>query len=95
MDVGTLRAALRASWPTPDEVEADLHGAVRDFEEAVRRSARADAEAAQSRRASTLKATLKTSAAVERARAHLLAELRLLNDLRPMETGPSPLRLCT
>lgn len=94
MDVATLRAALRASWPTPDEVEADVHGAVLAFEEAVRRSARAEAEADQSRRPSTLKATLKTSTAVDRARAHLLAELRLLGDLRRLEDEPSPLRLC-
>jgi hypothetical protein len=95
MDVTALQAALRASWPTPDEREADLHAAVRGFEEAVRRSERADAQAAQSRRQSTLKATLKTAAALERARAHLLAELRLVNDLRPWEHATPGLRLCT
>jgi hypothetical protein len=63
--------------------------------------ARADSEAAVSRRPSTMKATLKSTFALERARQHVLAELRLVAYLTDTidgsdpSTGPDHLRLCS
>lgn len=93
MDVRAVSAALRVPLapltPEPDEpgphipaqrgsAEGSLVGALRQLDVAIDRQQRAEAEASRSRRPSTLKATLKTATAVERARAHVRAELRLL-----------------
>ena len=90
MDLVAISAALRIplgpqlcapecyipAQRVPDE--GSLAGALSRLDRAVERQRRAEAEAATSRRPSTLKATLKSAADVERARAHVRAELRLL-----------------
>lgn len=104
MDVVALRTALRTPVPIPRATTENstvyLALALADFEHAVRREASADTEARIARRPSTLKASLKSASAVDRARAHLLAELRLVCAVAvavAVEPAGSttPLRLCT
>ena len=93
MELGTLLAALRSPSPTNDDSSASLCLALAAYADATEHMERAVAEAAVSRRPSTLKATLKSAVALERARQHILAELRLVGHL----TDPpprTPLRLC-
>jgi hypothetical protein len=101
MDLAAARTALRI--PEPLGQLPDTEGvvtALAGFTAAAARKARADAEAAISRRPSTLKATLKSTLALEKARQHVLAELRLvgyLADAVPMprpSTDPDSLRRC-
>lgn len=95
MDIAALRAALRTP-ESPLETRATgsaLAEALEDLTYASRRLAIAEAEAATARRASTLKATLKSAMAVERARQHVLAELRLLCS-GTAEPEPPRLRIC-
>jgi hypothetical protein len=69
----------RAALPRPRcSPENGLADALAELNAAVLQQQRAEAEAAVARRPSTLKATLKAATAVERAHAHVLAELRLL-----------------
>jgi hypothetical protein len=79
MELSVLLAALRT--PTPDlavAASSSLLAAITAFTVASERKARADAEAAIARRPSTFKASLKSTMALERARRHLTAELRLV-----------------
>jgi hypothetical protein len=95
MDITAVRAALRIPTPPPTlESLPSFQAAFAAFTAAVERKARADAEAAISRRPSTMKATLKTTAALERARQHMLAELRLIAGLGLTAPEPTFLRLC-
>jgi hypothetical protein len=74
MDSTALQAALRI----PEQRRpASLDAALRSYEVALRREAFAQAEAAIARRPSTMRATLKATTAVTRARDEVLAELRL------------------
>ena len=95
MDIALVRAALRsAELPRSDRITA----ALADLAVATARLARAEAEATISRRPSTLKATLKSTLAFERARQHVLAELRLVGQLTEThgtDTGSDHLRLCS
>ena len=74
MDTAAVRAAL-SSPAAPDSDPAAVAEALAVFQQAVRRQALAESEAAMSRRPSTLKATLKASADVDRARSQLAALL--------------------
>ena len=82
MDIVAIRAELCALAVAPaqqiDPSRSALGGALHSFEQAVRRHASAEAEAALSRRPSTLKATLKSAMALELSRAQVMTELRLL-----------------
>jgi hypothetical protein len=73
-EVAVDTAAVRAALTRPGAPHADpaaVAEALSLFQQAVRRQALADSEAAMSRRPSTLKASLKASADVERARTEL------------------------
>jgi len=94
MELGLLLAALRGPSPADDESSASLCLALADYADATERMMRADAEAAVSRRPSTLKATLKSAVALERARQHILAELRLVGRITDPPPRTPPLRLC-
>ena len=80
----------------PEPIGSPGEDAVRAFEQAVRRHAMAEREVAVSRRPSTLKAVLKSSAALSRARADLL--LALTPEAKKVVGGgdqaPPLLRLC-
>jgi hypothetical protein len=104
MDIAAVRDALRVpeprgQLPDPDALVSALVG----FAAAAARLARAETEAAVARRPSTLKATLKSTIALERARQHVLAELRLIGYLTETMQVPAPapptepghLRLCS
>lgn len=94
MDTALVIAALRTPTPTSaQQPPSPLIAAVNAFAAANARKARAEAEAAIARRPSTLKATLKTARALEQARRHLTAELRLVGALTDDE--PPLLRLCS
>jgi hypothetical protein len=93
-----LAAALREPVLdlSPEPVGCPLEDALRVFEQAVRRHTLAEREVAVSRRPSTLKAVLKSSAALSRARADLL--LALTPEATKVVHGDDParplLRLC-
>lgn len=94
MDTALVIAALRIPAPrAAEQPPSPLVAAVNAFTAASARKARAEAEAAVARRPSTLKATLKTARALEQARRHLTAELRLVGALTDDE--PPVLRLCS
>jgi hypothetical protein len=80
----------------PEPVGSPLEDALRVFEHAVRRHAMAEREVAVSRRPSSLKAVLKTSAALSRARADLLLELtpEATKVVGGGDQAPPLLRLC-
>jgi hypothetical protein len=97
VDTALLIAALRTPAPRPAEPDSSpLLAAVNAFAVANARLLRADAEAAIARRPSTLKATLKSARALEQARRHLTAELRLVGALTDgHDDEPPVLRLCS
>ena len=92
MELAALRAALRAPAPAPETEPTSLRQAVAAYAAANERKERADAEAAVARRPSTMKAALKSTMALEHARQHMIAELRLVGQLT--EPPPVRLRLC-
>ena len=98
MELSELRAALRDAATSPSAAEEDAPPAVEHalaiYAVARERKARADAEAALARRPSTLKAALKSTIALERARQHMVAELRLVGRLSE-PPPPVYLRLCS
>ena len=82
MELALLLAALRTPVPTRDDDDASpLRAAVAAYAAASERKDRADAEAAVSRRPSTMKASLKSTMALERARQDMIAELRLVGQV--------------
>ncbi|MCW2572827.1 MAG: hypothetical protein JWO88_2885 [Frankiales bacterium] len=100
MDQLAVRAALRfpTAGPPIDDRPAPLPVALQELSFAARRKARADAEAARCRRPSTLKARLKATVAfelaLEHARGHVRAELRLLDAFATVGQEPVRLRAC-
>ena len=76
MDIAEIQAALRI--PEQRSTCTTLDDALHRYEAAVHRVAVAEAEASLARRPSTLRATLKATTALDRARVALLSELRAL-----------------
>jgi hypothetical protein len=100
MDMTVLLAALRTPGPPAVDEPASPHAsplaaAIAAYAAATERKARADVEAAIARRPSTLKATLKSTTALEQARRHLAAELRLVVALTEPDEATTTLRLCS
>ena len=94
MELAVLLAALRTPGPAAEVDSPSLRAAAAAYAAASARKARADAEASIARRPSTMKAVLTTTMALERARQHMIAELRLVGELT--ETPPPVhLRLCS
>jgi hypothetical protein len=94
MELAVLLAALRIPSPSPDGEPSALRSAVAAYAAASERKERADVEAAAVRRPSTMKASLKSTMALERARQHVIAELRLVGHVTELPP-PAQLRLCS
>jgi GTP cyclohydrolase III len=92
VDLADVRIALR----TPVEVvtPAYVRDVIAELAATVERKARAGAGAAIGRGPATVRATLKSAMAVERARQHMRAELRLVGTTPGLVDEPARLRLC-
>lgn len=92
MDLADLRIALRS--PVEIVTPACVRDVIAELAATVERKARAGAGAAISRGPATVRATLKSAMAVERARQHMVAELRLVGATPGPVDEPARLRLC-
>ena len=95
MDLDEIRTALATPLPPMGPEVSGLVAALDEFNAASRRHDIAEAEANRSRRPSTLKASLKSTMALELARRHVIAELRLVCSLPEPRPDSDTLRLCS